>query len=182
MALRNAILAALLDGESSGYDLAKSFDVAVANFWSSTPQQLYRELDKMEIDGLVEARLVAQQRRPNKRMFALTPSGRAALHEFIEREPKPTAIRDELLVQVEAMDGDDIESVRAHLDTKKAAAQQKLQQYQSSREYLLSGRTERDYLAHTDRIGHFLTLARGIAFEEETIRWCAYARGVLEDR
>ena len=36
MALRHALLAALLEGEASGYQLAKRFDVAVANFWSST--------------------------------------------------------------------------------------------------------------------------------------------------
>ena len=45
MALRHAVLAALLEGEASGYQLAKRFDVSVANFWSATPQQLYRELD-----------------------------------------------------------------------------------------------------------------------------------------
>ena len=53
MALRHAVLAALLEGEASGYQLAKRFDVSVANFWSATPQQLYRELDRLEAEGLV---------------------------------------------------------------------------------------------------------------------------------
>ena len=44
MALRNAVMAALLDGEASGYDLAKGFEASVANFWMATPQQVYREL------------------------------------------------------------------------------------------------------------------------------------------
>ena len=52
MALRHAVLAALLEGEASGYQLAKRFDVSVANFWSATPQQLYRELDRLEAEGL----------------------------------------------------------------------------------------------------------------------------------
>ena len=52
-------MAALSYGESSGYDMAKTFDVTVANFWTATPQQLYRELDKMEAAGLIEARVVA---------------------------------------------------------------------------------------------------------------------------
>ena len=42
MSLRDAVLVALLEGESSGYDLAKGFDASVANFWMATPQQLYR--------------------------------------------------------------------------------------------------------------------------------------------
>lgn len=37
MSLKYAVLAALLEGEASGYDLAKVFDVSVANFWSATP-------------------------------------------------------------------------------------------------------------------------------------------------
>ena len=64
MALRNAILATLAEGESSGYDLSKRFAVGVANFWTATRQQLYRELEKMETEGLIAARVVQQVRRP----------------------------------------------------------------------------------------------------------------------
>src|SRR5689334_3823905 len=53
MALRHAVLAALLDEELSGYQLAKAFDMGVANFWHALPQQLYTELAKLEKDGLV---------------------------------------------------------------------------------------------------------------------------------
>jgi DNA-binding PadR family transcriptional regulator len=44
MSLKYAVLAALLEGEASGYELSKVFDVSLANFWAATPQQLYREL------------------------------------------------------------------------------------------------------------------------------------------
>ena len=40
MALKHAVLAALLEGEASGYELSKRFDVSVANFWPATPQQM----------------------------------------------------------------------------------------------------------------------------------------------
>ena len=62
MALQDAILTALAHDESSGYDLAKAFDVSVANYWTASPQQLYRELDKMEEAGLVTARVVCRAR------------------------------------------------------------------------------------------------------------------------
>src|SRR5215210_2134753 len=87
MSLRHAVLAALLEGEASGYELAKRFDVSVADFWSATPQQLYRDLERLELDGLVEARVVEQQRRPNKRVFTLTGAGRDELRAFT-REPR----------------------------------------------------------------------------------------------
>src|SRR5256885_17153986 len=106
-------MAALLEGEASGYELSKRFDVSVANFWSATPQQLYRELERLEADGLLAARVVQQQRRPNKRVFALTDAGRRELGAFTAGPTRPSAIRDELLVKLQAVDFWGMEAVRA---------------------------------------------------------------------
>jgi DNA-binding PadR family transcriptional regulator len=182
MALRNAVLAALLEGESSGYDLAKGFDATVANFWMATPQQLYRELDKMEADGLIAARVVQQERRPTKRMFSLTEDGRRALREFTAKAPRPSAIRDELLVQVQAMDDGDPDAVRGAVEQSRQGAQAKLARYERLRTRLLDGRSEQDYLRDSPRIGPYLTLLRGIAFEQENLRWAELALGVIDRR
>ena len=112
MSLRDAVLAALLEGESSGYDLAKSFDASVANFWMATPQQLYRELDRLAEQGLIQARVVHQERRPNKRMYSLTEAGHEAIHQFTSRAPKPGVIRDELAVKLLAVDAGNAQAVR----------------------------------------------------------------------
>ena len=88
MSLRDAVLAALLEGESSGYDLAKGFDASVANFWMATPQQLYRELERLAEQGLIQARIVHQERRPNKRMFSLTEAGREAIRAVHRAGPR----------------------------------------------------------------------------------------------
>jgi DNA-binding PadR family transcriptional regulator len=182
MALRNAILSTLLDGEASGYDLAKSFDASVANFWTATPQQLYRELEKMESQGLVEARVVEQERRPNKRLFSLTEAGLAELAGFTTRKPKPTAIRDELLVQVQALETGDATAVRKAIGDKQAASEAKLARYHKLRERLLDGGSETRFLATAERVGPYLTLARGITFEQENIRWCKDVLRVLTQR
>ncbi|MBD0746864.1 PadR family transcriptional regulator [Streptomyces sp. CBMA152] len=182
MALRNAVLAALLEGEASGYDLAKGFDASVANFWMATPQQLYRELDRMESDGLIEARVVQQERRPNKRLFSLTDAGYAALRSFTAEPPRPSAIRDELLVKVQAVDAGDAEAVRASIAERLEWARAKLARYDRLRARLLDGRTEDDFLAGAERVGPYLTLLRGRAFEQENIRWAERALAVLERR
>ncbi|AIY49012.1 PadR family transcriptional regulator [Mycolicibacterium fortuitum] len=182
MALRDAVLAALLDGEASGYDLAKGFDASVANFWMATPQQLYRELDRMSAEGLIEARLVEQDRRPNKRLYSLTDAGRKALLEFTEVPPKPGAIREDLLVQIQAVDSGNIAAVRTALAERLQWATAKLARYRRGQEHLLAGRTEDAYLAEADRIGPYLTLLRGIRFEEENIEWARRALDVIEQR
>ncbi|MFX0574583.1 PadR family transcriptional regulator [Nocardia nepalensis] len=182
MALRNAVLAALLDGESSGYDLAKGFDASVANFWMATPQQLYRELDRMAAEGLIQARLIQQDRRPNKRLYSLTDQGREALCAFVAQPPKPGAIREEMMVQIQAMDAGDLDMVRATVAERLDSAKAKLARYQRLQDRLLAGRDEDTYLAEAERVGPYLTLLRGIAFEQENIHWGERVLTVIDTR
>jgi len=182
MSLRDAVLAALLDGESSGYDLAKSFDASVANFWMATPQQLYRELDRLAEQGLIQARVVHQERRPNKRMFSLTEAGHEAIQQFTSRAPKPAVIRDELAVKVLAADAGDGSAVRDFVAERLQWATAKLERYERFRARLLDGRTEDDYLAQTERVGPYLTLLRGISFEQENIRWAERVLTIINRR
>jgi DNA-binding PadR family transcriptional regulator len=182
MSLRDAVLAALLEGEYSGYDLAKTFDASVANFWMATPQQLYRELERLAAQGLIQARVVHQERRPNKRMYSLTEAGREAIQQFTSRAPKPCVIRDELAVKVLAADAGNAVAVRDFVAERLQWATAKLQRYERLRTRLLEGRAEDDYLAQTERVGPYLTLLRGISFEEENIRWAERTLTILERR
>ncbi|MGX9675382.1 PadR family transcriptional regulator [Mycobacterium sp. HM-7] len=182
MALRDVVLAALIDSEASGYDLAKGFDASIANFWMATPQQLYRELDRLAADGLIEARVVEQERRPNKRMFTLTDAGRAAVREFTEAAPKPLAMRDDLLVQVAAVDSGNAAAVCAGLRDRIAGVAAKLERYERIRDRLLAGRTEAVFFAEAERVGPYLTLLRGISFEQENLRWAQETLEVIERR
>lgn len=172
-----------MEGEASGYELSKVFDVSLANFWASTPQQLYRELERLARDGLIEARVVRQERRPDKRMFTLTESGREDLRTFAATPPRrPAALRDELLIKIQAMDGADPEATRALIEEREAWARGKLARYQRVRDRLLAGRSEEEYLREADRVGPYVTLLGGIAFEEENLRWCERVLTVLEQR
>ncbi|MFF4172244.1 PadR family transcriptional regulator [Streptomyces sp. NPDC001744] len=182
MSLKHAVLAALLEGEASGYDLAKIFDVSVANFWAATPQQLYRELERLAGAGLITARMVEQERRPNKRMFSLTESGRRDLALYTSAPPRLSAVRDELMVQVQACDGGDTGAVRESVARRMEVAREKLGRYDRLRERMLDGRDEEAYLGGAERIGPYLTLMRGRAFEEENLRWCARVLAVLDRR
>ncbi|MFC9153520.1 PadR family transcriptional regulator [Streptomyces bauhiniae] len=183
MTLRNAVMATLLEGEASGYDLAKGFNASVANFWTATPQQLYRELDRMEREGLVTARVVRQERRPDKRLFSLTDAGHAALRAHLaDPITRPTAIRDGLLVKVQCADIGELAPVQADITAHMTWSRDKLARYERLRERLLGGRTEEEHLAEAERVGPYLTLLRGIAFEEENLRWGELALRVLAAR
>jgi len=182
MTLRHAALAALLDGEASGYDLAKTFDASVANFWMATPQQLYRELEQMAADGLVRSRVVEQERRPNKRLFSLTDAGVQALHEFTVESLRPGVIRDGLMVKVQALDAGDPAAVRHAVQERMTWAQAKIDRFEALRRRILAGRTEEEHLADAERVGPYLTLLRGLEFEHENLRWGARVIEVLDRR
>lgn len=177
MALRHAILAALLEGDATGYELSKRFDVAVSNFWTATPPQLYRELELMAGDGLLDAQLVEQERRPNKRLFSVTEAGLAELAEFAQRPTRPTAIRDELLVKLQGIDVSDHDAVRSAIAERVELARAKLALYDTVRTRMLGGMSEREFLERAPRVGPYLTLMRGRSFERENIAW---GRRVLE--
>ncbi len=182
MALRHAVLAALLDEELSGYQLAKAFDMGVANFWHALPQQLYAELARLEAEGLVAGREVVQDTRPNKRLFKVTDAGLAELERFAATAGKPSFIRDDLLVKVQAADHLDTEVLVAHLTERAAFAEAKIELLGGLLATMRGDRGEEEFLRHGERIGPYLTGRRGLDFERGNRDWCLRTAAVLRDR
>jgi DNA-binding PadR family transcriptional regulator len=182
MALRHAVLAALLDEELSGYQLAKAFDLGVANFWHALPQQLYAELTRLEKDGMIAGRDVVQDTRPNKRLFTVTDIGLAELEKFTAATTKPSFIRDDLLVKVQACDHVDPGDLIARLTERAAFAQAKIDLFGQLLHAMRRDRTEEEFLHHGERVGPYLTCMRGLAFEQGNRDWCERTVAVLRER
>ncbi|MGW0753536.1 PadR family transcriptional regulator [Streptomyces sp. NPDC002587] len=182
MALRHAVLAALLDGEYSGYQLAKVFDASVANFWHALPQQLYAELAKLEKEGLVAGRQVIQETRPNKRLFKVTDAGRTALEDFAAAASKPSVIRDDLLVKVQSADRIGTAAVIEQLEERAVAAGAKIELLGELLRQMRGDMDEAEFLLRGERIGGYLTCLRGVAFEQGNREWCLRAAAVLRER
>ncbi|CAN5122364.1 PadR family transcriptional regulator [soil metagenome] len=83
MALPHAILVSLCEQSGSGYELARRFDRSIGYFWSATHQQIYRTLRTMEGGGWVHVTPVAQQGRPDKKVYTVSESGRDELARWI---------------------------------------------------------------------------------------------------
>ncbi|MBW5484252.1 PadR family transcriptional regulator [Streptomyces bambusae] len=182
MALRHAVLAALLDHELSGYQLAKAFDLGVANFWHALPQQLYAELAKLEKAGMIEGRDVVQDTRPTKRLFRVTDAGLAELERFTEAASKPSFLRDDLLVKIQAADHVDTGHLIEQLTERAAFAQAKLDLFGQLLLRMRGERDEEEFLLHGERIGPYLTCLGGITYEQGNRDWCRRTAEVLEQR
>jgi DNA-binding PadR family transcriptional regulator len=73
-----------LEGERSGYDLAKQAERSVGHVWAPTKSHLYAVLRRLSAEGLVAARGVRQERRPDKQLYTLTDAGRESLEAWLE--------------------------------------------------------------------------------------------------
>ncbi|NUP04054.1 MAG: PadR family transcriptional regulator [Nonomuraea sp.] len=182
MALRHAVLAALLDGEYSGYQLTKIFDVGVSNFWYAAPQQLYAELTKLESDGLVTGREVVQRGRPNKRVFKVTPAGLDELAAFAAAPAKPLLLRDDLAVKVHAADQLDPAPLVAQLLERAQEAAAKLAFFESTLLRLRGDLDEATFLREGERVGPYLSCLAGCRLERQMRDWCLETARTLGER
>ena len=133
-------------------------------------------------DSSVRARVVEQQRRPNKRVFKLTDAGRAALYAFTAEPARPLAMRDELLVKLQALEAGDIQGVISALIERQQQTTAKLELYDGLHQRLLAGRSEEEYLRDGEQIGPYLTLMRGCMFEQQNLQWLATALEILAEQ
>lgn len=83
-------------GPMTGYDLRQWVSTAIGHFWSESFGQIYPELKRLAEDGLVSPSDGVEGRKPHR----ITPSGRAALGAWLERQPQPETARSELLLKL----------------------------------------------------------------------------------
>lgn len=83
MSLEYAILGFLTYQPSTGYDLKKKFDSSVRHFWSADQSQIYRTLAKLTGEGLAEVERFEQVDRPDRKIYHITPAGRAAFQQWL---------------------------------------------------------------------------------------------------
>lgn len=100
MSLEHAILGFLNYGPFSGYDLKKVFDASVRHFWAADQSQIYRSLARLAENGWAETETVEQEGRPDRKVYHITPAGRAELTRWLTTPIPPEESRSANLVQV----------------------------------------------------------------------------------
>ncbi|MFF8770963.1 PadR family transcriptional regulator [Kitasatospora sp. NPDC015120] len=177
MALEHAILVSLLERPGSGYELARRFDRSIGRFWTATHQQIYRVLRRMEADGWVRAEEVAQDGRPDKKVYSAAPPGRAALAAWLREPVEPETVRHELAVRIRAAAFDDpaalIPEVERHREGHAALLARYL--HGERRDFPGAGGPAAapdalDALDAQQRLQH-VVLRGGIEYERMTIAW-----------
>lgn len=176
MALEHALLVALLEKPGSGYALARRFDRSIGFFWHATHQQIYRVLARMEAEGLVRGKVVAQEGRLDKRDYSVTAAGRRELARWLRAPAEVGAVRSELMVKLRGAAFDEPRALLAEVARHRAAHAERLAQYRQieARDF-----PDAAALARAQTLQH-LVLRSGITYEEGWIAWCDEALATLE--
>ena len=175
MALAEAILVCLTERPMTGYELAKTFDSSIGFFWRASHQQIYRELQRLRGDGMVDAREVIQSGRPNKTVYRIGRAGldhvRAWSRELGQRPP----VRDNMLLKLYALDRIDRAALAAEIADRLVRHRARLATYERILARRYAGRA-----LEARATGRLLGLKVGLMTERGYVQWCEEALLTLE--
>lgn len=101
MSLAHVILGLLQQQERTGYDLkTQCFDDCIAHLWPADQAQIYRTLDKLEVQGWITCTVEIQHDRPNRKVYQITEAGKAALNQWLGTHQPLPILREPLVVQL----------------------------------------------------------------------------------
>src|SRR5690606_3482096 len=81
------ILLGILREPSAGYDIKRQFQEVFNHFWSADLAQIYRSLQRLEKQGLLESRVEPSDRGPPRKVYRRTPAGGRQLQEWLAGGP-----------------------------------------------------------------------------------------------
>jgi DNA-binding PadR family transcriptional regulator len=97
---RYALLGMLSLQPMSGYDLKKFIEGSTANFWQENYAQIYPMLKQLAEEGLATSHLEKQEKRPERRIYALTEKGEETLRRWLTEPVEQQIKRNELLLKL----------------------------------------------------------------------------------
>src|SRR5947209_10642201 len=98
--LRYIILGLLGARPMSGYDIKQAFDRALASYWNAGNSQIYTTLKSLNDAGLVEAEVIIQKHRPNRKVYRLTEAGQLELNRWLQEDVPERFSKDDFLTKL----------------------------------------------------------------------------------
>jgi PadR family transcriptional regulator AphA len=169
-----AVLGLLTFGEMSGYDVMKLAEQSIGHFWSPAKSHVYAELRRLAASGLATERHVEQETRPNKRLYAITPEGEAALRRWLEESPvEPSPVKSTLTLKVFFGNLVSPQALRSQVEAMKSQAEAHLSVLRGIEDEI----KDNDALLYP-----YLTLKAGLAHCDADVAWTQEVLDELDRR
>lgn len=176
MSLKMLILAIVEAKPSTGYAITKEFDAVAGFFWRASHQQVYRELAALADEGLVRFKDVAQEGRPDKKVYAITAAGRRAFAEWFAQPQDVPRVNDALMVKVFAGELGGIENLVGQLSEARTQHLARLAMLESiQREHYPEAPADMPRWKQLV----YLTLCWGLARERAWLQWAEQGEKLL---
>lgn len=98
--LRYIMLGLLWARPMSGYDIKQTFERAIASYWNAGNSQIYTTLKNLHKAGLIDAEIIVQTSRPNRKVYRLTPAGEQELAHWLQEDVPERFTKDEFLAKL----------------------------------------------------------------------------------
>ncbi len=144
--LRYIILGLLWTNPMTGYDIKQAFDRALASYWNAGNSQIYTTLKHLSQAGLVEAEIVVQTTRPNRKVYRLTPAGQVELEQWLQEDVPERFNKDDFLTKLFFCGETSDEITLHHLQEHRDSLLQQLEQMEWARQQYATRPTRRPRL------------------------------------
>jgi DNA-binding PadR family transcriptional regulator len=166
MSVKYALLGIISERERHGYDLKEAFESHVGEFWTVNYGQIYRTLDRLGSEGLVEWREEPQDKRPDRKVYRITPKGVRELRAWLTQPVAgPRPLRDELFVKLLFVNSENRDAILTLIDRQREVYLEQMQRL-TERKFELSQRPDAASMLSTD-----LLMDAALFHADADIRW-----------
>jgi DNA-binding PadR family transcriptional regulator len=158
-------------GEASGYDLGRWVRDSVDLILAPTNSRIYAVLPGLLKQGYVSKRSVRQERRPDKRLYRLTTTGREVFEAWLNDSAK-SQHRDVLLLKLFFGHFGDPRALLAQVERLREEKEAELEDFTRHGTASLEG---------PDGQFRAMTIACGLALAEATINWADRTTAALAE-
>ena len=174
MNLRFVLLALLSNEPNTGYGLGRALNDEVKHLWDTSLQQIYGELQALQTADLTEQRIVALSNRREKKIYSISPRGRAELQQWLAGSAVAQRQKDSFLVKLYCLDQMPPDAVVRHLEERRDASIAEAQE--------LRDKTVAISPADRAQMGLLLTLDAALAAAEGRAQWCEKTLARVRDQ
>jgi PadR family transcriptional regulator AphA len=142
LSMEYALLGFLRDGPSYPYEVHQQLErtAMLHLIWHIKQRQTYALLERLEEAGYLASSVVAQGRRPPRRMLTLTPEGRRAFAEWVVQPVEHgREFRQEFMAKLYFAQQEGVEVVARLIEQQRAACQSWLAEFQAQRDRIPAG-------------------------------------------